>query len=68
MPFSTNHKASLGTFTKLEGTNWMRSTIKLDDAIFGSVDPANVSYLRIQFDEKVTINIDAMTVSDTPTD
>jgi len=67
MPFSTNHKASLGTFTKLEGTNWMRSTIKLDDAIFGSVDPANVSYLRIQFDEKVTINIDAMTVSDTPT-
>ncbi len=63
--FNTNHAASLGTFEKLSGTNWMRSTIKLDDKLFGSVNPEEVSYLRIKINEQCIINFDAMSVTDT---
>lgn len=63
--FNTNHAAVLGTFEKLSGTNWMRSTIKLDDKLFGSVNPEEVSYLRIKINEQCIINFDAMSVTDT---
>lgn len=63
--FNTNHDAKLGTFEKLSGTNWMRSTIKLDDKLFGSVNPEEVSYLRIKINEQCIINFDAMSVADT---
>ncbi len=72
------HPDKLGTSERIEGSNWVRCTVRLDDPQFDKDDKnpfkqevggyEQVKYVRISIPERCTFNLDAMTVSDTPTD
>lgn len=72
------HPAQLGTSERVEDSNWVKCIVPLDDPQFDK-DAKNpvkqevggyeqVKHVRISIPERCTFNLDAMTVSDTPTD
>ncbi|MBP5091160.1 MAG: hypothetical protein J6328_01170 [Bacilli bacterium] len=63
------HADKLGTSERIEGSNWVRCAVRLDDPLFGDLgEYKQIKYVRVAIPDRCTFNIDAMTVSDTPTD
>ena len=63
------HDAKLGTSERIEGSNWVRCIVDLDDSLFGLAAGSydQIKHVRISIPERCTFNLDAMTISDTPT-